>query len=86
MQIRVRLFAALRETVGAGEIDLEVADGASAGEAFATLRERFPALSAYRSTVLFAVNAAYAEAGTALHRGDELALIPPVSGGARCSS
>jgi molybdopterin synthase catalytic subunit len=51
-------------------------------EAFLTLCERYPALRLMEGRLLFAANAEYAGAEFVLHAGDELALIPPVSGGA----
>jgi molybdopterin converting factor subunit 1 len=77
MHVRVRLFAGLRDRAGAEEIELELPDGASVGDALAQL--------AYVSDgvkVVMAVNREYADADLPLHPDDELALIPPVSGGA----
>jgi molybdopterin converting factor subunit 1 len=76
VQVRIRLFAGLRERAGAGELELELPDGAVVGDAL----ERMSALTAGVSVVM-AVNQEYADAGVALHAGDEVALIPPVSGG-----
>ena len=77
MLIRVRLFAALRERAGSDELELELPDGALVADALA----RMGALTGDLRAVM-AVNHEYASAETALHAGDELALIPPVSGGA----
>jgi MoaE-MoaD fusion protein len=74
--VRVRLFAALRERAGAAEVELELPDGALVGDALAQLQ----ALTAGMSVVM-AVNQEYARPDEVLHSGDELALIPPVSGG-----
>jgi MoaE-MoaD fusion protein len=76
MHVRVRLFAALRERAGAAEVELELPDGALVGDALAQLQ----ALTAGMSVVM-AVNQEYARPDEVLHSGDELALIPPVSGG-----
>jgi MoaE-MoaD fusion protein len=76
MQVRVRLFAGLRERAGADEVDLELPDDACVGDALA----RFSALTA-DTPIVMAVNQEYADADAPLHAGDELALIPPVSGG-----
>jgi molybdopterin synthase catalytic subunit len=76
MPVRVRLFAMLRERAGAGEIAVELPDGASVAQALQALRwltEDVP--------VVMAVNREFAEPGLMLRAGDELALIPPVSGG-----
>lgn len=76
MQVSVRLFAALRERAGAGELELELPEGASVGEALARLRGLTEGVP-----VVMAVNREYAETEQVLHAGDEVALIPPVSGG-----
>jgi molybdopterin synthase catalytic subunit len=76
MQVHVRLFAALRERAGAAELALELPDGALVGDALERL-----AVLADGITVVAAVNHQYADAASPLHPGDELALIPPVSGG-----
>ena len=82
MLVTVRLFATLREQAGRESIELELPDGATVaqaldalgdGGALGELLERLP--------VVMAVNRAYAAGGTVLAEGDELALIPPVSGG-----
>jgi MoaE-MoaD fusion protein len=77
MQVRIRLFAALRERAGTDALELELPDGASVGDAL----ERMRALTD-DVPVVMAVNREYADAGVTLHAGDEVALIPPVSGGA----
>jgi MoaE-MoaD fusion protein len=82
MQVRVRLFAMQRELVGAREVALELPDKADVGIAWDALVARYPALAPGRDSVRFARNGAYAEAGTPLVEGDEVAMIPPVSGGA----
>ena len=82
MRIRVRLFAIQRELAGTREVALELPDGASIEAAWTAVAERFPAIAPGRAYVRFARNAAYAPAETALADGDEVAFIPPVSGGA----
>jgi MoaE-MoaD fusion protein len=77
IRVRVRLFAALRERAGAGERALELPEGTTAGDAWAAL-----GLGTEPPGLALAVNRAYAERGTLLADGDELAFIPPVSGGA----
>jgi MoaE-MoaD fusion protein len=80
-RIRVRLFAIQRELAGAREIALELAPGATIEAAWAALVERHPVLAPGRLSVRFARNGEYADPETALDDGDELAIIPPVSGG-----
>jgi MoaE-MoaD fusion protein len=82
MRIRVRLFAIQRELVGAREVPLELADGATVEDAWAAVVARFAVLAPGRPSVRFARNGDYAEPDTALADGDEVAFIPPVSGGA----
>jgi molybdopterin converting factor subunit 1 len=79
--IRVRLFALLREKAGTGEADLSLPDGATVGAAAEAVAARFPAVRDAASRAMYAVNQEYATAATVLRDGDELALIPPVSGG-----
>lgn len=82
MTVTVRLFAVFRERVGSDSIEVELDDGATVAEALERLAER-PELGDLleRMPVRMAVNRDYADADTALAPGDELALVPPVSGG-----
>jgi len=77
VRVTVKLFAGLRERAGTGERELELPDGARVADVWAPLElgEQPPGL-------LYAVNKAYAEPARPLAEGDEVALIPPVSGGA----
>jgi molybdopterin converting factor subunit 1 len=77
VQVVVKLFAALRERAGTGERRLELDDGATAGDVWGALE-----LGDEPRGVLYAVNKEYAEPDRPLADGDEVALIPPVSGGA----
>jgi len=81
VRVRVRLFARQRELAGSRELALEVPAPATLEDAWAALVRAVPALEDGRAYVRFAVNGAYAEAGTVLADGDEVAVIPPVSGG-----
>ena len=74
--MRVRLFAVLRDRAGASEIELELPDGAVVRDALARMA---PLIEGVPSVM--AVNHEYAHPETELHGGDEVALIPPVSGG-----
>jgi MoaE-MoaD fusion protein len=82
IRVRVRLFAIQRELVGAREVQLDLAVGATIENAWTALVALHPGLAPGRPAVRFARNAEYAEPGTPLEDGDELAVIPPVSGGA----
>jgi molybdopterin synthase catalytic subunit len=81
LRIRVRLFAVQRELAGTREVALELPDDADVEAAWAALVARHPNLAPGRASVRFARNGAYADATTALADGDEVAMIPPVSGG-----
>jgi MoaE-MoaD fusion protein len=77
MHVRVRLFAGLRERAGADELELELPEGAHVSDALEQLRHLSDGIP-----VVMAVNREYADANAPLAPDDELALIPPVSGGA----
>lgn len=77
MRVTIRLFAGLRERAGAGEVTLELPAGARVADALRAVGD----LTAGTSVVM-AVNREYADETRTLQAGDELALIPPVSGGA----
>jgi MoaE-MoaD fusion protein len=76
MEVTVRLFAMLRERAGASEVTLELPDGARVSDALAELRDIAEGLP-----LVMAVNREYAAEDQVLDPGDELALVPPVSGG-----
>jgi len=82
MMVRVRLFAIQRELAGTRHVALELPRGGTVDDGWRALVERFPVLAPGRSSVRFARNGDYADPSDALTDGDELAVIPPVSGGA----
>ena len=86
MQVHLRYFAALRETLGRAEETRHVAEGTTAGALFDLLVADEPRLAGMRRSVMLMVNQEYAPASHPLADGDELALIPPVSGGAPASA
>jgi molybdopterin synthase catalytic subunit len=77
MRVTVRLFAGLREHAGTGRRDVDLGDGARVEDVWRALE-----LGDEPTGLVFAVNRAYVGRGQALAEGDEVALIPPVSGGA----
>jgi molybdopterin synthase catalytic subunit len=81
MHVVVRFFAILKERAGVSETSLELPPGSSIAAAVDTLAERFPAIRSDLPRAALAVNRSYAKPDTTLSDGDELALIPPVSGG-----
>ena len=81
MKIRVKLFAILRERAGSGELELTLPEKSTIADASSALAERIPAIQPHLPRVAYAVNQSYVDRATVLRDGDELALIPPVSGG-----
>src|SRR5688500_12301147 len=83
MVLRVRLFAVLRERAGREAVEVDVEDGTTVQDAIGALgRQHGLSDLIERVPVVMAVNREYAEEERVLREGDELALIPPVSGGA----
>ncbi len=80
-RLRLRLFAVLRERAGHAELRRDFPDRATVGEVWRALAEEFPALGGDRGAIAFAVNQEYVEANFQPRDGDEVAFIPPVSGG-----
>jgi molybdopterin synthase catalytic subunit len=81
MNVRVRLFAGLADAAGFRTSSLELPPGATAAAGRDALGDRYPALRSLCTRVALAVNAEYVDGDHHLADGDELALIPPVSGG-----
>lgn len=81
MQIRVRLFATLRQLAGWAQQTLDLPEGATVADALGELERHYPQLTVTTRTIYVAVNQEYAKNTQLLHAGDELALFPPVSGG-----
>ena len=81
MRVNIRVFARLRDIVGAAELDRDVPTGTTAQRICDYLVEEFPDISTYTGSISTAVNAEYAKMETVLDDGDEVAFLPPVSGG-----
>ena len=81
MLVTVRLFARLRELAGRSELTCELPDGAVARTAWESIVRDCPALEEYAPAISCAVNEEYARFTTPLKHGDEVAFLPPVSGG-----
>jgi molybdopterin synthase catalytic subunit len=81
VRVQVRLFASLRDAAGRAECPLELPEGATAEDAWRALAHATPALASRRPSLAVAVNREYASFETLLKQGDEVAFIPPVSGG-----
>lgn len=81
MRVTVRLFARLRDLAGSGELTRDVPGPATAETVWRSLVTEFPAMSEYERTMSVAVNADYSRMRAEIHDGDEIAFLPPVSGG-----
>jgi MoaD family protein len=79
MQVTVRLFAVYREAVGRAELDWQADEGATVGDVWQALRIAYPELPAIQPAT--AINADFAALDALLNDGDEVAFLPPVSGG-----
>ncbi|MBI3047122.1 MAG: molybdopterin converting factor subunit 1 [Acidobacteria bacterium] len=81
MRVTVRLFARLRDLAGAGELVRDVPEQATVQTVWNVLTTEMPSLREYERTMSVAVNADYSRMAAAVHDGDEVAFLPPVSGG-----
>ena len=81
MRVTVRLFARLRDITGQAELRRDIGAGATAADVWNGLVRDFPELAGYNSSISTAVNADYAKMTTVLADNDEVAFLPPVSGG-----
>jgi len=85
MEVSVKFFAIYRETVGQTQIQMEVDDGSTLGSLLDMVYDEHPKLRKWADSIVCSVNRKYAERDKVLEDGDEVALLPPVSGGARMS-
>jgi molybdopterin converting factor subunit 1 len=81
MRVKVRLFARLRDIAGASELAREVRPGSTIASVWSDLVKEFPELARYERAISSAINADYARMDQAVSDGDEVAFLPPVSGG-----
>ncbi|MBI4301707.1 MAG: MoaD/ThiS family protein [Chloroflexi bacterium] len=81
MKLKISVFAIYREMVGKNEIELELDKGAAVADLVRELENVYPRLSGHMDSLMVAVNAVYVEPHYELKDGDEVALIPPISGG-----
>lgn len=81
MNVKVKLFAAFREVVGAKEEDLALPEGTTVDGLLDDDVRRFPALGRYREHIILSVNREYGAPARVLREGDEVSFLPPVSGG-----
>lgn len=81
MRVRVLFFGPLKDAAGRLEEEMPAAEGSTLGELFEQCARRYPKLAALRPSIVFARNREFARADEALAEGDEVAFLPPVSGG-----
>ena len=81
MRVTVRLFARLRDIAGTAELTRDIAQGATIRSVWRQLAGEYPELVNYERSISSAVNADYARMDQVLSEGDEVAFLPPVSGG-----
>ena len=79
--ITVRLFARLAELAGKRKLTLDIGSGMTAADAFGAIARDYPKMAGLGGRLMYARNQEYVSPDTPLKAGDELALIPPVSGG-----
>ena len=81
MRVTVRLFARLRDIAGTGDLSREAPAGATVRDVWRGLVAEFAEMARYESSMSSAVNADYARMTVTVSDGDEIAFLPPVSGG-----
>jgi molybdopterin synthase catalytic subunit len=86
MRVKVLYLGILKEIAGRQGEAVELADDAKLGDLYSALLQSIPQLEQFRQAVALAVNYEYSDGATVLHEGDEVALIPPVSGGSLAES
>jgi molybdopterin converting factor subunit 1 len=79
--VEVLLFGAAADRAGTRKVELEIEEGSTLAEVWPLLAEMYPDLSSMRDTLAFAVNGEYARMDERVDPGDEVAVLPPVSGG-----
>jgi molybdopterin converting factor subunit 1 len=81
MKVHIRLFAGLHDLLGERNVTLELSDGATVADLRDQLSRQYPVITPYLPTLVCAVDEEYVTPDHALRDGDDVALIPPVSGG-----
>lgn len=82
MRVNVRFFASLADIVKSRTAEVELEDPiATVGDVFAYFSSKYPDLAKYSENIMLAVNGEFATADTKIKSGDEVAFLPPVSGG-----
>jgi molybdopterin synthase catalytic subunit len=83
VKVRALFFALYRDRVGTARLEVELPEGAQAGDLVLRMVQRYPRLASHPERVVVAVNQEYVKHEHPLRDGDEVAFIPPVSGGQR---
>ncbi len=86
MKVIVRYFAIYREAAGESQVEMEVEEGSTLGSLLEDIFKKHPKLERWSQSIVCSVNRKYADDDTVLVDGDEVALLPPVSGGTRLST
>jgi molybdopterin converting factor subunit 1 len=81
VRVKVQLFARLRELAGGGEYDCDVPAGSSVADVWRAVSERHSSLQPFSNAISCALNADFARMSATVKDGDEVAFLPPVSGG-----
>ena len=81
MTVTIKLFAILRDKAGVAEMSLKISEGATVAEVIELILRQHPELAPFANRVAYAVNLSRVDRQTVLKDGDEVALLPPVSGG-----
>ena len=81
IKVKVKLFSIYQEVFNTSELDLTVDQGTTVGDVLASLIEQKPQLAKWQEITRFGINLQFVESNVPLNDGDEVVLIPPVSGG-----
>lgn len=81
LRVHVRFFASLKELTGLSAFDLDLAPGSTVHDLWEACVSRWPTLASRRATTVVSVNLEFSRTDVVLNNGDEVALLPPVSGG-----
>ena len=83
MKVTVKTFAALRDIFGSANVEIDVSSDATVREVLRVVNELYPKMDKIASQIMIAVNMEYVDLDHTVHQNDEVALIPPVSGGSK---
>jgi molybdopterin converting factor subunit 1 len=81
VKVKVKFFASYREALGKDELELDLEEHSTVSDLIESLRQGYPKLGNLLETLVVSVNLEYSSYETVLKKGDEVALLPPVSGG-----